>query len=74
MKSWPTCDEVVSWLRDRDQPEMATVVDALRDSERRARQAAADSIQAYHAIKLRYEPPPEAPEHRSYLPPPESSD
>lgn len=74
MNGWPTSDEVIAWLRDRDQPEMATVVEGLRDSERRARNAAEQSVKAFQELQMRYEPPPATPGWRSYQAKPESSD
>jgi hypothetical protein len=74
MSGWPTCDEVIAWLRDRDQPAMATVVEGLRDSERRCRNAAEQSVKAYHELKMRYEPPPVATDWKHYVAKPESSD
>ena len=74
MKTWPTSDEVIAWLRDRDQPEMATVVEGLRDSEQRCRTAAEQSVQAYQQLQIKYEPPPATPGWRSYVAKPESSD
>lgn len=74
MNGWPTCDEVIAWLRDRDQPAMASVVEGLRDSERRARTAAEHSVKAYQQLQMKHEPPPKVPGWRSYVAKPESSD
>ena len=75
MSGYPTCDEVIAWLRDRDQPYMADVVLALRESYRQCREANQKTLEAYYELKVKYEPPPACPpSHRSYLAKPESSD
>jgi hypothetical protein len=53
---------------------MAIVLDTLRESERRARNAAEQSVKAYHELKLKHEPPPATPGWRSYQAKTESSD
>jgi len=74
MPGYPTCDEVLAFLRDNGQPYMADVVLALRESYRQCRGANEKTLAAYYALKVKYEPPPAAPDHRSYLSKPESSD
>ena len=74
MSGWPTFDDVVEFLREHGKADMATVVSGMRDEARRCREAAEVNIKAYYELKVRYEPPPEAPDHRSYLAKPESSD
>lgn len=53
---------------------MASVVDSMRDSERRARNAAEQSVKAFQELQMKYEPPPATPGWRSYQAKPESSD
>ena len=74
MSTFPTCDDVLAFLREQGQPAMAIVLDTLRESERRARNAAEQSVKAYHELKLKYEPPAATPGWRSYQAKPESSD
>ena len=74
MSGYPTCDQVLTYLRDNGQPYMADVVLALRESYRQCREANQTTLAAYYELKLKYEPPPAAPDHRSYLAKPESSD
>ena len=74
MPGYPTYDDVLAFLRDNGQPYMADVVAALRESDRQCRQAAEKTLAAYYELKVKYEPPPAAPDHRSYLAKPESSD
>lgn len=74
MSTFPTCDDVLTFLREQGQPAMAIVLDTLRESERRARNAAEQSVQAYQQLQMKYEPPPATPGWRSYQAKPESSD
>jgi len=74
MSGYPTCDQVLTYLRDNGQPYMADVVLALRESYRQCREANQKTLAAYYELKVKYEPPPAAPDHRSYLAKPESSD
>jgi len=74
MSGYPTCDQVLAYLRDNGQPYMADVVLALRESYRQCREANQKTLSAYYELKVKYEPPPAAPDHRSYLAKPESSD
>ena len=74
MSGWPTCDEVIAFLEEQGKPAMASVVGTLRDSERRVRDSAEKTLAAYYELKVKYEPPPAAPDHRNYLAKPESSD
>jgi hypothetical protein len=74
VNGWPTFDDVVAFLREHGKADMATVASGMRDEAQRCRKAAETSLNAYHELKLKYEPPPAAPEHRSYQAKPESSD
>ena len=74
MKTWPTCDDVVLFLREHGRPDMASVVSGMRDDVQRCRKAAEQSVKAYHELQMRYEPPPVATDWKHYVAKPESSD
>lgn len=61
MSPWPTVEEVAAYLREHGKDAAARVVEMVADSEKRCRKAAEDNLQAYYAIKLKYEPRPKGP-------------
>ena len=70
MSPWPTVEEVAAYLREHGKDAAARVVEMVADSEKRCRKAAEDNLQAYYALKEKYEPRPKV--DRSYRSPPES--
>lgn len=74
MKTWPTFDDVVAFLREHGRADMATVATGMRDEAQRCRTDAEVSVKAYYELKMKYEPPPVATDWRSYKAKPESSD
>jgi hypothetical protein len=74
VNGYPTCDDVLAFLQEQGQAAMVNVIKVLRDSERRARNAAEQSVKAFQQLQMKYEPPPATPGWRSYVAKPESSD
>lgn len=74
MKTWPTFDDVVLFLREHGRPDMASVATGMRDEAQRCRTAAEQSVKAFQQLQMKYEPPPATPGWRSYVAKPESSD
>lgn len=74
MKTWPTFDDVVAFLREHGRSDMATVATGMRDEAQRCRQAAERSVKAFQELQMKHEPPPATPGWRSYQAKPESSD
>lgn len=64
MSQLPTTTEVIAWLRDRDQPAMAVVVERLEVALREAQAASKRNHDAWHALHLKHEPQP----RRDYAP------
>ena len=59
--SWPTIAEVIAYLKNAGEINMATVVERLVDSEKSAERANQNLIKAYYELKDKYEPRPKSP-------------
>ena len=70
MSGWPSIADVAAYLREHGKEAAAIVVERVAESEQRCRQAAHENLQAYYALKEKYEPRPKV--DRSYRAPPES--
>jgi hypothetical protein len=70
MRHLLTVSEIVAYLREQGQEAAALVVEGVDDSEKRCRKQMHDNLQAYYAIKAKYEPRPESP--ANYRSPPDA--
>lgn len=69
--SYPTIDEVVSFLTEHGQPAMANLVSRTQDQLDYSRSLNQSNVDAYNALKNKYEPQFRYPDYR---PPIESTD